>query len=223
MKVTLGTIPIAGFLLIVCATARATTNSQDRVTVRIWDLSRIENETMHRAKKVVETVFDPIGIQILWVDCPVGDTSESLSCTAPIGANDISLRIYSRTKADFQVKGHSRGGSSLLLTPDGGKGIVYVFSDRAMEVSRIHKIPVEIVIGITVAHEIGHLMLPGQGHTLAGVMHAKLGANDWRLAAQGQLGFAATERGLIVAGIRARDERMKLASERKTLGQQISC
>jgi hypothetical protein len=111
----------------------------------------------------------------------------------------------------------------LLLTPDGGKGIVYVFSDRVMDVSRIHKIPVEIVLGITVAHEIGHLMLPGQGHTLAGVMHAKLGANDWRLAAQGQLGFTATERGLIVAGIRARDERLKLASERKTLGQQIRC
>jgi|RhiMetdeSRZDD1v2_1073273.scaffolds.fasta_scaffold18394_5 hypothetical protein len=222
---TLGTILMAGFLLINHAAARVTSNpdSQNRVTVRIWDRSRMESETIDRVKKVVEAVSDPIGIRILWLHCPLDDTAESLACSAPIAPNDISLRIYSRGKADFKVKAHSKGGSSMLLAPEGGKGIIYVFADRVIEVSRIHKTPFELVMGIIVSHEMGHLLLPGQPHSLAGIMHAQLRANDWRLAAQGQLGFTVSQSRLIITGVRARNESVRLASERERLGHRIQC
>jgi hypothetical protein len=138
------------------------------------------------------------------LQCAVDDTSESLACSSPTGPNDISLRIYRRTKADFKIKAHSTGGTSLLLSPEGGKGIIHVFFDRVTEVSQIHRVPLALVLGITVAHEIGHLLLPRQPHALAGIMRAKLDSKDWRLAAQGSLGFADRQMQIISAGVEAR-------------------
>ena len=98
------------------------------------------------------------------------------------------------------------------LDPEGGKGIIHIFFDRVTEVSASHKVPLELVLGITIAHEIGHLLLPHEVHALAGIMRAQLNSSDWRLAAQGQLGFTASQRELIVAGVPARNSRPTLAS-----------
>src|SRR5262249_13668362 len=132
-------------------------------------------------------------------------------------SNTISLRVYEHSRADFKVKGQSRGGTSMLLDPEGGKGIIHIFFDRVTEVSASHKVPLELVLGITIAHEIGHLLLPHQVHALAGIMRARLNSSDWRMAAQGALGFTDGQRQLILAGVRVRNESVKLASEPESL------
>ena len=92
----------------------------------------------------------------------------------------------------------------MLLNPEGGKGIIHIFFDRITEVSASHKVPLDLVLGVTVAHEMGHLMLPHQVHTLAGIMRAQLNSSDWRLAAQGSLGFTDGQKQIIAAGVQAR-------------------
>ncbi len=202
----LGTTLMAGFLSINPAVARANNDStdQNRVTVRIWDLTRIENKTIDRAKGAVERVLEPTGVRILWLHCSVGGSRENSACSAPTGPNDISLLIYRRTKADMRIKRHSKGGFSQLLTPEGGKGTIHIFVDRVMEVSRTYNLSSELVLGITMAHEIGHLLLPHEPHALVGVMRAQLNANDWRLAAQDRLGFTGGQNHIILAGVQAR-------------------
>ena len=49
-------------------------------------------------------------------------------------------------------------------------------------------IPLELALGITAAHEIGHLLI-GPAHSNLGVMRATLGGRDWHDAAQGALLF----------------------------------
>ena len=85
-----------------------------------------------------------------------------------------------------------------------GRHCSHVFSDRLTEVSRCQRVPLELVLGITTAHEIGHLLLPGQPHALAGVMRAELNAKDWSLAAQAGLGFTDGQKKIILAGVEAR-------------------
>jgi hypothetical protein len=171
-----------------------------QVTIRIWDRAQIGGNIWDHAKTAIEGVFIPAGIQLVWSHCTMDDTPESLACSAPSGPNNISPRIYHRTKADFKIKGRSRGGTSMLLDPEGGKGIIHVFFDRLTEVSANHKIPLELALGVTVAHEIGHLLLPREVHALSGIMRAELDSNDWRLAAQGHLGFTDGQRQIIAAG-----------------------
>jgi hypothetical protein len=209
MTGTLGCTLAATFLLIVKVSILAetietkpATNAQ--LTIRVWDRAQLGSEIWNRATAVVDRVIKPVGIQLIWLHCAVGETPENLACSSPTGSNDISLRVYQRTKADLTIKGRSRGGTSQLLSPEGGKGIIYVFSDRVTEVSQLYKLSPELVLGITVAHEIGHLLLPHQPHSLAGIMRASLNAKDWRLAAQGLLGFVDSQRQTILAGVEAR-------------------
>jgi hypothetical protein len=199
----------ATFLLVapvpaLAAPAETNHTSSTQVTIRIWDRAQIGGNIWDHAKKVLERVFIPAGIQLVWSHCTTADTPESLACSAPSGPNDISLRIYQRSKADFKIKGRSRGGTSMLLDPEGGRGIIHVFFDRVTEVSVSHKVPLELVLAVTVAHEIGHLLLPHEVHALSGIMRAELDSNDWWLAAQGSLGFTDGQRQIIAAGVQAR-------------------
>jgi hypothetical protein len=45
------------------------------------------------------------------------------------------------------------------------------------------------ILGEIMAHEIGHLLLPGKGHSVSGIMRSHWGANEWRLVREGELNF----------------------------------
>lgn len=209
MNRTLGYTLAASLFLIshvstLAATAETSHTIDTQVTIRIWDLVQANRDTWNHTMAVVDGVFRPSGINLIWLHCAVSDTPENLACSSPSGPNDISLRIYRRTKADFKIKSHAKGGFSLLLSPEGGRGIIHVFFDRMIEVSQCHKVPLELVMGIAVAHEIGHLLLPRQPHALAGIMRAELDSADWRLATQGWLGFTDGQNEIMTAGLQTR-------------------
>jgi hypothetical protein len=162
------------FLLRVPAPAEAAMTETDaaenhRVTTRIWDRVQLGSKIWDHAKLVIKEAFVPAGIQFVWLHCAIDDTPESPACSAPTGPNDISLRVYQRSKADFEIKGHLRGGTSMLLSPEGGRGIVHIFFDRVTDVSASYKAPLDVVLGVTVAHEMPSLAAssgacPGRHH-----------------------------------------------------------
>jgi hypothetical protein len=195
---------LVAFSSTLAAIAEAEPMTTSRVIVRIWDRAGLGSEVWNHAKAVAEKAFKPAQIELAWLDCVADDQPEHMACASPTGNNDICLRIYQRTKADFQIRGRARGGTSLLLSPEGGKGLVHIFVDRLREVSQSHKVPLELVLGITIAHEAGHLLLPHQPHTLAGIMRGELDSKDWLLAAQGSLGFTEGQRHVISSGVETR-------------------
>jgi len=74
----------------------------------------------------------------------------------------------------------------------GGGGIVQVFYDRLEEVTAMRGIPMDLVLGITATHEIGHLLLR-RGHSPSGIMRANHEGTDWDRAARGWLLFSPSE------------------------------
>jgi hypothetical protein len=178
-----------------------------QITVRVLDLVQIQSETLNRAKQVTEGVFSPIGVKISWRHCSAGERREDQACSAPTGSNDISLRIFQRGKTELNRMHHATTGMAVPLAPQRNTGIIYVFFDRVVEVAENDRIPLELVLGITTAHEIGHLFLLSQPHALAGIMRAILDQKDWRLAGQGHLGFTDCQRKIIRAGVQARSPR----------------
>jgi len=53
------------------------------------------------------------------------------------------------------------------------------------------------LLGIAIAHEIGHLLLPDNSHSQTGLMRAKWGKADFWLAQRSQLFFTAEQGELI--------------------------
>jgi hypothetical protein len=153
-----------------------------RITVRTLNVVPVEEGVLARAREVVEKVFRRSGTEIAWIDCLPGATS----CSTPRGAAEISLRIFRRSDRTKRAIGESIGG---LALPGGeGAGIVHLHYDRLEEISSGEAIPLDVALGVTAAHEIGHLLI-GPGHSNRGVMRATLGVGDWHDAAQGALLF----------------------------------
>jgi hypothetical protein len=174
------------------------------ITVRVLDLAQVGSHTLDHAKAVTEEVFRPMGITINWMRCSGKATRQDLACQAPAGPNDMSLRIFRRGKATQKSTRHATSGITLSLVPEGGKGIIYLYFDRVLEVQNSQRIPIKLVLGIIIAHEMGHLMLPGERHALAGIMRGNLEPKDWQMAAQSQLGFTDQQKEIIAAGVQAR-------------------
>jgi hypothetical protein len=153
-----------------------------RITVRTLNVVPVEEEVLERARAVAEKVFQRSGTEVTWIDCPPDGPP---SCATPRGPAEISLRIYRRSERTRRAIGESIGG---LALPGDGAGIVHLHYDRLEEISRGEGIPLELSLGITAAHEIGHLLI-GAGHSKLGIMRATLRAGDWHDAAQGALLF----------------------------------
>lgn len=170
------------------------------VTVRVWDRLPVERETLRRAKGLAERVFRSAGVAIAWLDCAAdGDPT----CSTP-GAGEISLRIFRRPVAERRRTGDATAG--MTARQPGGGGIVQLFYDRVEEAAAMRGVPVDLVLGITAAHEIGHVLLR-PGHSRSGIMSADLSGQDWHRAAQGWLGFSPGEVALIQGTVCGQDGR----------------
>jgi hypothetical protein len=62
-----------------------------------------------------------------------------------------------------------------IVTAQGGGRIAYVLFDRVMKAARAARSGVTDILGVVMAHEIGHLMLPDGSHSDSGLMRA-----DWK-------------------------------------------
>jgi hypothetical protein len=172
------------------------------MTVRVWDRVQIEAGILDRAKQVTEKIFHPVQLQIRWVDCLADPVPQR--CISPAGPNDVSVRIYRRPNKNRQQFRHETAGVALPSRENGGSGFIQVFFDRLEEISQNSNgdAQLELLLGITIAHEIGHLLLPGEKHPTSGIMQGWSGARNLQLAAKGWMGFTAEQRLTIKKNVR---------------------
>src|SRR5262249_19754158 len=134
----------------------ATTRSETKVAwikIRVWDTVHINSKTLDRAKEVTQKAYERAGIEFSWFHCTAVPTTENFACANPVGPNDFSVRIYPSAKDIVPKAGHFTGGASIPLIPHGARGIIFLFQNRLERTAKDEKIPLEVVLGITLAHE----------------------------------------------------------------------
>jgi hypothetical protein len=172
------------------------------ITVRVWDRDQPDAGILDRARQVTENIFRPVQLEIRWVDCLADPVPQR--CISPVGPNDISVRIYRRPA---EARRHFRqkiAGVSSPSPANGGSGFIQVFFDRLEEISQNSdgEALLELLLGITIAHEIGHLLLPGYQHSRSGIMVGCWGLRNLQLAAKGWVCFTAEQRLAIAENVR---------------------
>ena len=196
-----------GFLLLfplpILAAEDAIESRGDTITVRVWDGAQIDASILENAKQVIEQLFQPMRIEIRWVDCLADPTPQNQRCISPAGPNDISVRIH-RSTEQRQRLGQEIAGVALPSPLNAGSGFIQVFFDRLEEISQDRKgeAPLGLILGLTIAHEIGHLLLPGKQHSLSGIMQGCVGLRNLRLAARGWMSFTVEQRRAIGENVR---------------------
>jgi hypothetical protein len=161
--------------------------------IHLYDRANVPRQTLDRATEETTRVLAAAGVQVLWqrgeADSPEGRTVEMTSGTVP---TDLL-----RDDRPFVVVRMVRGVPAIALPralgfalPWAQNGVhVTVFYDRIEDLALSVPAGAAKILGNALAHEIGHVLLRSEQHSLNGVMKAVWSRADYRHLAARQLEF----------------------------------
>lgn len=161
-------------LSLISSQAAAQTSFIDRteptamMTVRVYDYASVSTWISTQAEQAMNRIYRQVGIELLWQDrsfCLAQPQAEQ--CQKPLRPTDLVLRILPKAMAEKQQLSQTTMGWAL------GNFQAYIFHDRVEKQARLARIAHGDMLGYAIAHEIGHLLLGSNAHSVAGIMKAK--------------------------------------------------
>lgn len=177
---------------------RPQSRPNQKLTVRVYNYAEIEPKMLERTRREASRVLATAGIELRWERCRTSEreTSQDASCSQRAGAHVIQLRIHPREMAKKLTSRSTEFGYSIPL--ENGFGIIAgVYLDRTSEMAQSLGFDLHVVLGHTIAHEIGHLLLGTNSHAKVGVMRPTWGDREVRLANTGLLVFTEAQANLM--------------------------
>jgi hypothetical protein len=112
------------------------------------------------ARARVRFIFQEAGIRIVWT--PESETPEQ----ATRGVLPIHVVVLGEDAADHLIAGDA--GRLAFAIPSARR--LYVHYDRVSGLAREHNVQPGWFLGVVIAHELAHVVLPGAGHADSGLM-----------------------------------------------------
>jgi hypothetical protein len=197
------------FLFTVNSPGWAETTPSDRIepnrqiTVRIYDYAQVPRGVLEGAKREATSVLGKTGIETVWLDCYVNGY-ENPACDRFLVATELVIRILRPPESTRAALRHNTCGIAALPKNGGGGTHATVFYDGLEEVAKGQRVRQRLVLGHTLAHEMGHLLLGSTRHSRQGIMRAVLSSKDWYLAGMGWLVFTPRQARRLRAQVSAR-------------------
>jgi hypothetical protein len=144
------------------------------IIVRSYNNFGVPAADLAAARDHARVIVEKAGMNIVWVDCWVGTgpkTDEPARCQQPVGG-DIVLRLQKTNSTD--TSRFVSMGFSLVGTPGAASFLATVYVDRTESVAHNARVDARRVLGLAIAHEIGHVLLDNNSHAGSGLMRA-----DW--------------------------------------------
>ena len=168
-----------------------------RLRVHVYNYAEVGRRDMAWAIEATSSVFSKAGIQLAWLDCPLGsgDREKLGACSQLDGTPSVQLNILPKKMAKrFR---HRTGEYGVAY---GSNALVY--HHLVQELAREQRLPESLILGSIMAHELGHALLGPGSHSPAGVMKAGLNPADFQLAHRGMLAFSSEQAARIQVGLR---------------------
>ena len=170
---------------------------QVSVTVRVHNYAALPGEYLRLAREEVSGIFARAGIHTHFMDCtpPPVDAGRYPECEPGGQSGAVALRLQPGFPRREMVTSSTVFGYA-FLRGDGGLGTladVYAGGAEFLAKAKGNKALEPIMLGALMAHEIGHLLLGSNKHSVAGLMRSPWGPLETNRAAQGCLRFLAAE------------------------------
>jgi hypothetical protein len=170
--------------LAMCAPLAAGTEEPSRPTVvaRTFNHAGVPGGDLQKAQARAETILREAGIEVSWLNCWVVNrepADASPRCRQPLGATDLMLRVGSARLDNGRQ--YVSLGFSLVNAADGtAPFLATVYADLVVNVARGATVDARELMGLAIAHEIGHLLLATNQHAPAGLMRAAWSRTELR-------------------------------------------
>jgi len=155
------------------------------VIVSVYDHAHVPSKTLAMAKQEVQRIFQQAGVEMVWVSClPRPEKIELNSCSV-VNATHVVLKILPHALT-AQVHDRPDVIGNALLDENGTGYYAYAFLDRIQALEGRLGFA---LMGDVFAHELGHLLLGSNAHSVSGIMSAHWDGTELRLISQGSIGF----------------------------------
>jgi hypothetical protein len=156
------------------------------LTISVYNEAAVPEAVLSRGEVEASGVFRQAGIEVKWLNCrvPAPDEEGSPACREAIFPEHLQLRIV---RKPVGMKGETMG---IAFEEEGANGCYADLFYEPME--KFHKsdgTDIANLLGHVAAHEIGHLLLGTNSHSVAGIMHARWTAQDLADVNVGRLVF----------------------------------
>ena len=165
---TIPAVAVLAALLSARGTAQIAADSHPDVAVllRLTNDAHVPADVITRAKEELAAVYRAAGVRVVWTD--------AAAWCAPAGsASYLEVRIIPNDLAD------RRSDSTAVVGDISGTAYrsirrAYVFYDPLSEYAIHTNSNVARLLAATMAHEVGHVLLPPFSHSRSGIMRATL-------------------------------------------------
>lgn len=142
-------------------TSRAADREAPTVVVHLADLAGVGSEGLARATAQADRVFEAAGIRVVWADAKEGPGARACE-----GLNVFVTLLSPRQSSE------QGGRESALGRATHAEGQAWIFPDRISLLAWRKSMDERALLGLVIAHEVGHLLLPGSDHSSNGIMTA---------------------------------------------------
>ena len=207
---------VAGGIVTGPATAHAGLQAARPLVVRIYDAFGVPSGDLNTVQTITSAILRDAGIDLVWRNCAGLDEQATTACQEVLGPAELVVRIL----ASRSQRVPNSLGYSLVDVQRRAGWIATMYADRVRALATESAFDFGKLLGRSIAHEIGHLLLGTSDHSNRGLMRGNWSTTelkrdqrwDWDLsqseAAQMRLALATrssrpTEPATIVAGLRA--------------------
>lgn len=187
-----GRLTVLSVGLMVCAAVSGTgaTSRTIGLQVVLQNDGVAPSELVTMAQRDVTRLFASIDIELTWVD------DDSIGKAR-------GVRIVKLT--NWEPRDRAIGAAALGVTYTGEHGTkrAYVIWARVRRLAERTGVRLDSLLGVAIAHELGHLVLPNRSHAKRGLMRETWDANDLRSVSAGLFGFSRESGILIAQGLRS--------------------
>jgi hypothetical protein len=168
--------------------------TQAAITVVVINFAEVPPGILDRAQVEAGRTYRRIGVRTVWLGLApldAGTTPDS-----PVSTPDAGFAIRLIIQSGSAGGGERRSRTVMAAAPPSQsdrEGSIYVFYDRVTDVAAMHSADTALLMGIVIAHEMGHVLLRHSGHSAEGLMRGVWNTDDIRRAAIGLLWFSPSE------------------------------
>jgi hypothetical protein len=144
--------------------------SAPQLSVHVYGFPQLSPRLLKAAELEAVRMLRNVPVDLKWIDCV---SQASARCMSDLAPTDLVVRVIAKALPQAGADALGIAGSS-----EQG-GAAFVFYDRVVTF-RTHARRLSSILGLVLAHEITHLLLPTESHSDFGLMRAKWSADDLR-------------------------------------------
>jgi hypothetical protein len=150
-------------------TSRAAGRPGPTVVVHVNNHAGTPGSDLLRAQAEAERIFGAVGVRVVWADEAAGP--EHRACEG--------LNVFLSLASPSMIEELSSQGAreNVLGSAPKESGRIFIYVKRVRMRAAETLLDERVLLGRVIAHEMGHMVLPGSGHSAVGIMVPGINAN----------------------------------------------